>query len=208
MARRTPARTHDEYPDEEYMTTIPRVELEVPEDIRRRWEERGDPIVKYPAEVLRQTAKPVEKPTAATRELVERMKSAMIEARGVGLAAPQMGVSERVIIYQLPEEGAPLRVIINPRIISMKGEQVGPEGCLSIPMLQGDVRRAHEIVVRGIDMLGRPIRRRACEFEARVIQHEVDHLDGILFMDRAEAGTLYWHLPGESEEEEDAALHE
>jgi peptide deformylase len=149
--------------------------------------------------VLRQVAKPVEKPGAATRALVERMKSAMFEAFGVGLAAPQLGVSERVIIYKLPEEKEPLRVIVNPKIVSFKGEQVGPEGCLSIPLLQGDVKRANEIIVKGVDMLGRPLRRRASEFEARVIQHEVDHLDGILFIDRADVETLHWLVDDDPE---------
>jgi peptide deformylase len=170
----------------------PPVEVQIPEDVRAAWEQRADPVVKIPNDVLRQVARPIEKPGAATRALVEKMKAAMFEAHGVGLAAPQMGVSERVIIYKLPEEKEPLRVIVNPKIVSMKGEQVGPEGCLSIPLLQGDVKRANEIIVKGVDMLGRPFRRRATEFEARVIQHEVDHLDGILFIDRADLDTLHW----------------
>jgi len=170
----------------------PQVEIQIPDDIRSQWEQRTDPVVKVPSDVLRQVAKPVDKPGAATRALVDRMKSAMFEARGVGLAAPQLGASERVIIYKLPEEKEPLRVIVNPKVVSSKGEQIGPEGCLSIPMLQGDVKRANEIIVKGVDLLGRPFRRRASEFEARVIQHEVDHLDGILFTDRAEVETLHW----------------
>lgn len=177
------------------------VVLEIPPDIRTKWEERNDGIVKYPDPVLYQPARPLVKPTKETRALVERMKRAMLEAKGVGLAAPQVGVSERVIIYKMPEEEAPLRVIINPRIVSMKGEQIGPEGCLSIPLLQGDVKRANEVIVKGMDMLGRPFKRRATEFEARVIQHEVDHLDGILFIDRADLSTLHWLVEEEAEEE-------
>lgn len=176
------------------------VELQLPTDILRLWEERGDPIVKYPHPVLRQTARPVPRPTPATRQLVERMKAAMFQAHGVGLAAPQLGVSERVIIYKLPEENEPLRVVINPKIVSRKGEQIGPEGCLSIPLLQGDVKRAQEVVVKGMDLNGRPFRRRATEFEARVVQHEVDHLDGILFIDRADLETLRWMVADEEEE--------
>jgi peptide deformylase len=121
------------------------VDVEVPEDIRRIWEEYGTPIVKIPDPVLRQVASPVAKPTSEIRDLVEGMKAAMRGAHGVGLAAPQMGVPLRLFIYQLPEENAPLRVVLNPRIVQAKGEQVGPEGCLSIPMLQGDVKRAFEI---------------------------------------------------------------
>jgi peptide deformylase len=179
-------------PEKDRKTRPAPVEVEIPDEMRARWAERGDPVVRVPHEVLRQVAKPVEKPGAATRALVERMKAAMFEAHGVGLAAPQLGVSERVIIYKLAEEKEPLRVIVNPKIVSFKGEQVGPEGCLSIPLLQGDVDRAMEIEVRGLDMLGRPLKRRARDFEARVIQHEVDHLDGILFIDRADLATLHW----------------
>jgi peptide deformylase len=183
------------------------VVLEIPPDILRIWEEQEDTIVKYPNPVLFQVAKPLTKPTLATRQLVERMKHAMLHAHGVGLAAPQIGVLERVIIYKLPEENAPLRAIINPKIVSRKGEQIGPEGCLSIPLLQGDVKRAYEVVVKGMDLAGRPFRRRATEFEARIIQHEVDHLDGILFIERAEPGTLHWLVeePAEKEAEELAA---
>jgi peptide deformylase len=184
------------------LQTKPRpVQVDVPEDIRELWTQREDPVVKVPAEVLRQVAKPVEKPTPETRTLVERMKAAMAQAHGVGLAAPQLGVLERVIIYHIPEEKEPLRVIVNPKIVSMKGEQIGPEGCLSMPLLQGDVKRANEVIVKGMDMLGRPFKRRAKEFEARVIQHEVDHLDGILFVDRADLDTLHW-LVDEIEEDE------
>src|SRR2546429_2953164 len=157
------------------------VEIDVPTEIRKIWDERGGPIVKYPDPVLNEVAKPIARPGRELRELVDRMKDAMYNFNGVGLAAPQLGVLERVFIYKLPEEGEPLRVIINPKIVSAKGEQIGPEGCLSIPLLQGDVKRAMEIVVKGTDILGRPFRRRASDFEARVIQHEIDHLDGILF---------------------------
>lgn len=178
------------------------VEVQVPQDIRKLWDERGDPVVKIPAECLRQVAKPVERPTRATRELVDRMKAAMLQANGIGLAAPQLGVLERVIVVRLAEENAPLHVFLNPKIVSAKGEQIGGEGCLSLPMLHGDVKRAREIVVKGMDMLGRPIRRRAVDMEARVFQHEIDHLDGILFVDRADLDTLEWCVPGQEEPED------
>ena len=170
----------------------PQVDIKVPDDVLALWLQRTDPVIKVPDQALRQVAKPVAKPTSATLALVDKMKAAMLDAHGVGLAAPQMGVLERVIIYKLPEEKEPLRVIVNPKIVSTKGEQIGAEGCLSIPLLQGDVKRANEVIVKGLDMLGRPFRRRATEFEARVIQHEVDHLDGILFIDRADLSTLHW----------------
>lgn len=184
------------------------VELEIPADIKKKWEEREDGIVKYPDRVLYQVAKPVTKPTQATCELVERMRRAMLAANGVGLAAPQMGVSERIIIYKLPEENEPLRVVLNPKIIDRKGEQIGPEGCLSIPLLQGDVKRANEVILKGTDLQGKPFRRRASKFEARVIQHEVDHLDGILFIERADLDTLHWLVDEEAEEDEGPAQRE
>lgn len=183
-------------------------EVVIPPDIRKLWDERGDPIVKYPDPVLFEVAAPIAKPGRETRDLVERMKAAMFQANGVGLAAPQLGVLQRVIIYKLPEEKEPLRVVVNPKIVSLKGEQVGPEGCLSLPQLQGDVKRANEVIVKGLDLLGRPFKRRATEFEARVIQHEVDHLDGILFIDRAEPDTLHWLVGDEEDEADDPEMRE
>jgi len=177
--------------------------LVIPPHVVLLWEERGGPVVKYPDPVLKQPAKPIGRPSRETRELVDRMKAAMSRDHGVGLAAPQLGVSERVIIYKLPEEKEPLRVILNPKIVTRKGEQTGPEGCLSMPYLQGEVKRDFEIVVKGIDMLGRPWKRRATEFEARVIQHEIDHLDGVLFIERAEPDSLKWLTPGDPEDEDD-----
>jgi len=185
-----------------------RLELEIPDDILRIWDEMQGPIVKIPHPALTRVAEPVGKPGAETRALVERMKQAMLDACGVGLAAPQLGVSQRVIVYKLPEEDAPIRVMVDPKILSRKGEQIGPEGCLSIPRLQGDVTRAYEIVVRAKDLLGRQFKRRASEFEARVIQHEVDHLDGILFYERADPSTLHWVVEEEAEEAGEPALHE
>ena len=180
------------------------IELDIPEEVRKIWEERGGPIIKFPDPVLKKAAAPVHRPTKETRELVDRMKQAMADFNGVGLAAPQLGILERVIIWKMPEEKEPLRVLINPKIVSMKGEQIGPEGCLSIPLLQGDVKRATEVTVKGMDILGRPFKRRATEFEARVIQHEVDHLDGILFIDKADPDTLHWIMPGDPDEEDEA----
>lgn len=200
-----------------------RVEIEVPPDISRIWNERSDGIVKYPDPVLRRPAAPV---AGDVRGLIQRMTSAMIAGNGVGLAAPQIGVSLRVLVYRIPtdlsapagqaggeEELEPassgsarekVRVLINPKIVHRKGEQIGPEGCLSIPLLRGDVPRAYEIVVKAVDADGRPLRRRASGFEARVIQHEVDHLDGILFIDRADPSTLHWFI----EDEEEGAIED
>ena len=193
-----------------------RVEIEVPPDIARIWAERADGIVKYPDPVLRRPALPVQNPSRELRDLLQRMTVAMIEGNGVGLAGPQIGVSLRVLVYRVPKEVGPqraeseteddpadafepVRALINPKIVGRKGEQIGQEGCLSIPFLRGDVPRAYEITVKAMDAHGRPIRRRASGFEARIIQHEIDHLDGILFIDRADPATLHWLVEEEGE---------
>jgi peptide deformylase len=169
-----------------------------PKELEEAWN-RHPAIVKLGHPVLRQCAKPVVRINAETHQLIERMGVIMREAHGLGLAAPQVGVSARVVLY---DAGEGLRVLINPKIISMKGEQMEPfEGCLSIPGLQGRVRRALEIRVKAFDQRGKPISRRASELEARVIQHEIDHLDGVLFIDKADPDTLEWVLgPGEDDD--------
>ena len=177
---------------------IPPVELE------EAWTRHPD-IVKLGDPVLRQIAQPVTQIKAETRRLVEKMTAAMRAARGLGLAAPQVGVSERVLIY---DSGNGLKVLINPVILASKGEQTEPlEGCLSIPGLQGKVQRFAEVRVKGYDLRGKPVTRSAKELEARVIQHEIDHLNGVLFFDRADPETLEWVLSND-DEGEDAALRE
>ncbi len=160
---------------------------------------RHQAIVKLGDPVLRQVAKPVARISAETRQLVERMSVVMREAHGLGLAAPQVGASTRIIIY---DTGEGLKVLINPVIVSHKGEQLDPlEGCLSIPGLQGQVNRYQEIRVRGFDRQNKPVTLRATELEARVIQHEIDHLDGVLFIDRADPETLEWLIDAGDDED-------
>jgi len=165
---------------------------------------RDDPIVKYDeAEgvgILRQASKPVLKITEDTVALVEQMERIMRAANGVGLAAPQLGILQRIFVY---DAGDGFQAIINPKILGRKGEQIGVEGCLSIPGLQGDVTRAEEVVVKGSDQFGKPVRIRGDGLTARVIQHENDHLDGVLFIDRADPATLHWVTAEELEDEEE-----
>ncbi len=166
---------------------------------------RDDPIVKYDeAEgvgILRQTSKPVLKITEETAALVDQMERIMRAANGVGLAAPQLGILQRIFVY---DAGDGFQAVINPKILGRKGEQVGVEGCLSIPGLQGDVTRAEEVVVKGTDQFGKPVRIRGEGLTARVIQHENDHLDGVLFIDRADPATLHWITAEELEDEEES----
>lgn len=153
-------------------------------------------VVKYGEpgyEVLRQVAAPIKYVDTETRDLIKEMSEIMYQAHGVGLAAPQVGRSIRLLVY---DAGDGLKTLINPEILKFKGEQYEPEeGCLSIPGLRGVVKRAKEISVRALDADGRPIRFRATEFEARIIQHEVDHLNGVLFIDLADPATLHMLSP-------------
>lgn len=143
-------------------------------------------IVKEPDPVLREHAKPVPKITPNIHKLLDDMAETMYEAQGVGLAAPQVGILKRVIVMDCGEEYGGLIELINPEIIKKEGEQFGPEGCLSIPGLQGDVRRAQKCTVKGWDRNGQDIEIEGEDLLARCIQHEVDHLNGVLFLDVAE----------------------
>ncbi len=139
---------------------------------------------------LRQKARKVTRFGPELRQLIEDMIETMRNAPGVGLAAPQVNVSERVIVVELPadeEEGTPaeLYAFVNPEIIKTSREvEEGQEGCLSVPGYVGEVPRYTMAVVRGQDAYGRPQRVRAKDYLARIFQHEIDHLDGILFIDR------------------------
>ncbi len=141
--------------------------------------------------VLRQKAKKVTSIDDRIRQLAQDMVDTMRAANGIGLAAPQVGVLLRLIVVEIPEdrdEGQKYRfaILINPEIIKASGEQIGPEGCLSLPGLVGEVRRAAKVVVRGLDLKGKQVRVKAGGLFARALQHEIDHLDGILFTDRVE----------------------
>ncbi|MBE3580771.1 MAG: peptide deformylase [Thermoanaerobacteraceae bacterium] len=139
-------------------------------------------IVTLGEPVLREKAQPVTKITPNLLRLIDNMAETMYFAPGVGLAAPQIGVSKRVIVVDV---GDGLVELINPEIIAAEGTEVGIEGCLSVPGVQGEVPRAARVVVRGLDRYGRGREYNARGLFARALQHEIDHLDGILFIDRA-----------------------
>jgi peptide deformylase len=147
--------------------------------------------------ILREKAKPVSmKEIANLTPLIDQMVETMYHAAGVGLAAPQVKVSKRFFVYDIGDgPGA----IINPEIVRSEGEDLGVEGCLSIPRLHGEVMRAMTVEVKGLDRTGKPIRIEATEYLARVFQHEIDHLDGILFIDRADPASLHWITEEEEE---------
>jgi peptide deformylase len=154
-------------------------------------------IVKYGEPALRVRCRPVPQITDETRALIADMIETMQAAPGVGLAAPQVGVTERLFVYDVGEGPD---AIINPELVRQEGEVLGDEGCLSIPRLQGEVARAQKILVRGLDRHGKKVRIAAEDFLARVFQHEMDHLDGVLFIDRADPASLHW-LTDEEEAE-------
>lgn len=123
------------------------------------------------------------------RELVRDMFETMYSASGVGLAAPQIGVGKRVIVVDVSPvetEIAPL-ALVNPVIVEREGMVEGTEGCLSVPGIEGIVPRAESVLVRALDPQGQPVRIRAEGLLSRALQHEIDHLDGILFIDRIPA---------------------
>jgi peptide deformylase len=138
--------------------------------------------------VLRQRAQPVAPTQADIRQLVDDLFETMRAAKGVGLAANQVGVAQRVAVVDVGEELGPPLVLINPRIVEAGDErETAEEGCLSIPDVYADVDRAHTIVLEALDRDARPYRITVAGFKARAVQHEIDHLDGILFLDRLSA---------------------
>jgi len=149
-------------------------------------------IVALPDPVLRRKARPVTRFDADLQTLVDDMIDTMREAPGVGLAAPQVGVSERVIVVEYVEdeeaEDAPkkLYVMVNPEIKKFSEEkEIGIEGCLSVPGWQGEVERALEVTVKGQTRRGQPMKVKAKGWMARIFQHEIDHLNGVVFTDLA-----------------------
>lgn len=143
----------------------------------------------YPDPFLLRKAAPVARVDDRIRELVRDMFETMYAASGIGLAAPQVGVGKRVIVVDVSpveKEIAPL-ALVNPEIVERKGLVEGTEGCLSIPGVEGIVPRAEYVLVRALDPQGQPVRIRAEGLLSRALQHEIDHLDGILFIDRIPA---------------------
>ena len=145
-------------------------------------------ILQYPDSALKQRARPVENIDGQVAELIENMAETMYAAPGVGLAATQVGIDRRVIVLDLrPDDAEPGRHclrIINPEIAEREGEIVWEEGCLSVPELTAPVRRARRVLVRGWTAEERQVQIEAEELLAVALQHEIDHLEGRLFLDR------------------------
>jgi peptide deformylase len=140
-------------------------------------------ILEYPDARLKRIAAPVTEFTPAIKKLVDDMAQTMYEAPGIGLAATQVDVHKRVIVIDTSEAKNDLKVFINPEIIVADGEIMGEEGCLSVPEYYESVRRAAHLVVRAQDASGKPFELEATELLAVCIQHEMDHLKGIVFVE-------------------------
>lgn len=158
---------------------------------------------------MRKRSRPVQKVTPEVRTLITDMIETMDAANGVGLAAVQVGEMVQVIVIETPEDeddptSGKLFVVLNPEIVKTGREtEVGVEGCLSVPGYAGEVERATEIVVRGMDRHGKLFRFRPRGYLARVFQHEIDHCNGVLYTDRLVAPDRIWEVkPGEEEQAE------
>lgn len=144
-------------------------------------------ILTYPDKFLGQSAKPVENIDGTIQNMIEDMSSTLYEAPGVGLAAIQVGLDQSIIVYDISprDEKRSLHVLINPKIISSEGTTISEnEGCLSVPDFRADVKRSASILVEGFDREEKALRIEAHGHLAVVLQHEIDHLNGILFIDR------------------------
>jgi len=144
------------------------------------------PILTYGHPILRQVARPVQNLNGDLHQLIQDMVETMYAAPGVGLAANQVGSLHRVFVANPSEDHDPgkLLVVINPELVESEGEIVDEEGCLSIPEFRDEVRRARRVLVRGVDRNERPIQFEGEDLLARILQHEIDHLNGVLFVDR------------------------
>jgi peptide deformylase len=144
------------------------------------------PILSYGAEVLRKPALPVSKIDEETQRLIDDMAETMFAAPGVGLAAPQVGVPKRVVVIRSLEdpEEKDIFVLINPEIIRKDGGELSEEGCLSIPEMRMEVSRPEKVVIKALDRQGKPFEMEGLGLMARILQHEIDHLNGLFYIDR------------------------
>ena len=140
-------------------------------------------ILHYPDPRLRRRAEAITEVDAQIRTLVDDMAETMYQAPGIGLAAPQINVCKRIIVIDTSETKDNLHVFINPEIVSREGEQTLEEGCLSVPGIYDNVTRAQRITVRALDREGQPFELEANGLLATCVQHELDHLEGKLFVD-------------------------
>jgi peptide deformylase len=157
------------------------------------------PICQNPDPVLRKKTKRVLSIDKSTLKLIKDMIDTMQHADGLGLAAPQVGYSLRVAVLQMPDE-EPF-AIINPEVIKRIGEREVAEGCLSIPGYQGKIKRSVTVTVKGLDQHGKPMRIKAEKLLAQALEHEIDHLNGVLYIDRLENADDFYKVETVSQAE-------
>ena len=147
-------------------------------------------IREYGDEVLNKNCKEVKEITPRLKELIEDMLDTMYEANGVGLAAPQVGVLKRIVVIDVSEERDQPYILINPRIVESSGEQTGQEGCLSVPGKCGIVTRPNYVKAVALDVEMKPYEIEGTELMARAICHELDHLDGHMYVEKVEGDLM------------------
>ncbi len=157
-------------------------------------------IVRFPNPILRKKAKPVKRITPEILKIIKNMESAMRQAPGIGLAAPQIGESLRIIIADI---GEGLHILINPKITEKNGSQSFVEGCLSLPGVEGLVERASKVTVKAMNKNGENIKLAVEGLLATVFQHEIDHLEGCVFIDRVKDPSQIKHMPLSKEKKEE-----
>ena len=171
------------------------------------------PIIHADNPRLREKSKKVRIFGESLQGLVNDMLETMHEANGLGLAAPQVDAHERVVVIKLPEDeedrhSGKTYVLVNPEIARQEGEEEGDEGCLSVPGWYGEVNRATSVTVKAQDAKGKPYRLKAHDLLARALQHEIDHLDGVLFIDRVDSPEKLHRVERKAEGEEGVAQGE
>lgn len=147
-------------------------------------------IVTYPDKFLNRQTEPIENIDGRLQTLIDAMGNTMYQAPGIGLAAIQVGIDKSLLVYDIqpPEDGHKLNVLINPSIITREGEILSEnEGCLSVPDFRANINRSERILVEAVDREGNPLRIEAEGLLAIVLQHEIDHLNGTLFIDHVSA---------------------
>jgi len=163
------------------------------------------PIITAPNPILRQQTERIQVIDAHVRKIVADMFDTLAQAEGVGLAAPQIGVSLRLCVLHLPE-WEPF-VLINPEIIKRSGERDVEESCLSIPGYQGKIKRAMAVTVNAFDLEGSPVHLKARELLAQALEHEIDHLDGVLYTDYLKSPSQLHKIEAEVEPHSKATAH-
>ena len=143
------------------------------------------PILKYPDPVLCRKAKRVSRIDESLNRLIDDMIETMYQASGAGLAAPQVGVSLKIAVIGLPDEE--VIVLVNPEVVKKSGERMVIEGCLSVPGYRGEIKRAEKVTVKALDRNGKAFRIKADDLLAEVLEHEIDHLNGVLYIDHLES---------------------